>query len=109
MDLKETEKYWMGWFKGLSHTFLNIHIPKLLLTAEKERLDKELMVAQMQGKFKLIVIHNVGHSVQEDDYKATARELYGFIKDFRIPMTLSEKAEKELVGIANFHPHLGKY
>jgi protein phosphatase methylesterase 1 len=57
-------------------------------------LDKELTIAQMQGKFKLIVIHNVGHSVQEDDYKATARELYQLVKDFRIPTTLGEKAEK---------------
>ncbi len=78
-----------GWFKGLSTSFLSIHIPKILLTAEKERLDKELTIAQMQGKFKLSVVHNVGHSVQEDDYKATARIFYQFIKDFRIPMTLS--------------------
>lgn len=98
-----------GWFKGLSHIFLNIHVPKVLLTAEKERMDKELTIAQMQGKFKVVIIHNVGHSVQEDDFKATAREFYNLIKDFRIPMTLSERAEKELVGIANFHPHLAKY
>lgn len=26
---------YVGWFKGLSHIFLNIHIPKILLTAEK--------------------------------------------------------------------------
>lgn len=109
MKLKETEKFWMGWFKGLSHIFLNIHVPKILLTAEKERLDKELTIAQMQGKFKVVVIHGVGHSVQEDDYKATAKELYNLLKDFRIPMTLSEKAEKELIGIASFHPHLAKY
>ena len=88
---------------------MNIHIPKVLLTAEKERMDKELTIAQMQGKFKVVIIHNVGHSVQEDDYKSTARELYNLIKDFRIPTTLSERAEKELVGIANFHPHLIKY
>lgn len=54
----------LGWFKGLSHIFLNIHIPKILLTAEKERLDKELTIAQMQGRFKVVVIHGVGHSVQ---------------------------------------------
>ena len=44
----------------------------------------------MQGKFKLTILHGVGHSVQEDDYKGTARMLYEFLKDFRIPMTLSE-------------------
>jgi hypothetical protein len=63
----------------------------------------------MQGKFKVVVIHNVGHSLQEDDYHSTAKELFSFVRDFRIPMTLSERAEKELVGIANFHPHLLKF
>jgi hypothetical protein len=43
----------------------------------------------MQGKFKLSILYNVGHSVQEDDYKGTARMLYEFLKDFRIPTTLS--------------------
>lgn len=43
----------------------------------------------MQGKFKLVIIHNVGHSVQEDDYKATAKVCYSMLKDFRIPLTLS--------------------
>lgn len=51
-------------------------------------MDKELTIAQMQGKFKVVVIYNVGHSVQEDDFKATGRELYNLLKDFRIPMTL---------------------
>lgn len=59
-----------------------------MVTAEKERLDKELTIAQMQGKFKLTILHGVGHSVQEDDYKGTARMLYEFLKDFRIPQTL---------------------
>lgn len=53
-------------------------------------MDKELTIAQMQGKFKLTILHNVGHSVQEDDCKGTAKMLYEFLKDFRIPMTLSE-------------------
>jgi protein phosphatase methylesterase 1 len=52
-------------------------------------MDKELTIAQMQGKFKLTVLYNVGHSVQEDDYKGTAKMLYEFIKDFRIPMTVA--------------------
>lgn len=44
----------------------------------------------MQGKFKLIVLHNVGHSVQEDDHRGSAKMIHDFMKDFRIPMTLSE-------------------
>lgn len=57
-----------GWFQGLSGSFLRVKLPKILITAEKERLDKELTIAQMQGKFKVSIVHNVGHSVQEDDY-----------------------------------------
>jgi len=41
----------------------------------------------MQGKFKLTILYGVGHSVQEDDYKGTAKMLYEFLKDFRIPQT----------------------
>lgn len=74
--MKETEKFWHDWFKGLSHIFLSLKIPKILVTAEKERMDKELTIAQMQGKFKLTILHGVGHSVQEDDYKGTARMIY---------------------------------
>ena len=63
----------------------------------------------MQGRFKVVIIHGVGHHVHEDDFKTTAKEFYSLLKDFRIPTTLSERAEKELVGIANFHPQLSKY
>lgn len=35
----------VGWFKGLTNSFLNIRIPKILMLAEKERMDKELTVA----------------------------------------------------------------
>jgi protein phosphatase methylesterase 1 len=64
VNLSETEKYWHDWFKDLSSIFLSVKIPKILVTAEKERLDKELTIAQMQGKFKLMILHGVGHSVQ---------------------------------------------
>ena len=43
------------------------------MTAEKERMDKELTIAQMQGKFRLSVLYNVGHYMQEDDFKGTAK------------------------------------
>lgn len=49
IDLAKTEQYWFGWFKGLSTAFLNIPIPKMLLLAGVDRLDRELTVGQMQG------------------------------------------------------------
>jgi protein phosphatase methylesterase 1 len=47
----------------LTKSFLDIRISKLLILAEKERMDKDLTIAQMQGKFKLVVLKDVGHSV----------------------------------------------
>lgn len=49
IDLAKTEKYWEGWFKGLSAAFLNIPAPKMLLLAGVDRLDRDLTVGQMQG------------------------------------------------------------
>ena len=41
----ESEQYWKGWFKGLTQSFLNVKIPKVLFLAEKDRMDKELTIA----------------------------------------------------------------
>ena len=60
-------------------------MPKLLLLAASDRMDKELTIAQMQGKFKLSVISNVGHIIHEDDPKKTAEVIDNFVKIFRIP------------------------
>ncbi len=49
VNLKETECYWKGWFEGLSKMFLSLPIPKLLLLAGIDRLDKELTIGQIQG------------------------------------------------------------
>lgn len=35
IDLSRTEKYWRGWFEGLSNKFLSCEVPKLLLLAGK--------------------------------------------------------------------------
>ena len=45
VDLMNSEKHWMSWFKGLTGCFLGIHMPKLLMLAEKDRMDKELTIA----------------------------------------------------------------
>nr|CAG4637842.1 EOG090X07NZ [Chydorus sphaericus] len=66
IDLTKTEHHWPGWFHGLSNTFLSISVPKLLLLAGIDRLDKELTVGQMQGKFQMQVLPQCGHAVHED-------------------------------------------
>lgn len=45
-----TEQYWASWFTGLSKKFLEAKGGKLLILAGTDRLDKELMIGQMQGK-----------------------------------------------------------
>lgn len=39
------------WFTGLSQKFLNCRTAKLLLLAGTDRLDKDLLIGQMQGSF----------------------------------------------------------
>lgn len=55
----------LGWFKGLSSSFLACRTARLLVLAGTDRLDKELMIGQMQGKFQMEVIPEVGHMLQE--------------------------------------------
>ncbi|KAG5638531.1 hypothetical protein H0H81_012031 [Sphagnurus paluster] len=64
--LRSTAPYWSSWFKGLSSTFLTARTARILVLAGTDRLDNELMIGQMQGKFQMVVIPGVGHMVQED-------------------------------------------
>lgn len=94
-DLLATAPFWSEWFMGLSNKFLQAKTARLLLLAGTDRLDKELMIGQMQGeitfrfvislnlfitflltlfgfyffrsigKYQLVVFQEVGHSLQE--------------------------------------------
>ncbi|KAG2466305.1 PPME1 methylesterase, partial [Polypterus senegalus] len=73
IDLSKAEKYWDGWFRGISNLFLSCNVPKLLLLAGIDRLDRDLTIGQMQGKFMMQVLPPCGHAVHEDtpDKKST--------------------------------------
>lgn len=49
-DLAATQRFWEGWFVGLSKKFLEARGGKLLLLAGTDRLDTELTIGQMQGE-----------------------------------------------------------
>lgn len=94
-NLQSTEKFWeglsfisilivKGWFIGLSKLFLSIRAPKLLILAGTDRLDTELTIAQMQGKFVFKVLSKVGHVIQEDDPQRTAALISDFIERFQL-------------------------
>ncbi len=48
------------------------------MLAGTDRLDKELMIGQMQGKFQLAVVPGVGHMLHEDDPTGVAEILVEF-------------------------------
>lgn len=79
-DLEQSEQYWKGWFQGLSSTFLSVDVPKMLVLASVDRLDKDLMIAQMQGKFQNILIPTAGHAVHEDQPDQTAKVINDYLE-----------------------------
>ncbi|PPQ83492.1 hypothetical protein CVT25_006982 [Psilocybe cyanescens] len=87
--LRSTAPYWLSWFKGLSSNFLSTRTARLLVLAGTDRLDRELMIGQMQGKFQQVVVPGVGHMLHEDNPTRIAEILVEFWK----------RNERMLVGI----------
>ncbi|XP_040378839.1 protein phosphatase methylesterase 1 [Oryza brachyantha] len=77
--LEETEKYWKGWYEGLSEKFLSCPVQKILLLAGTDRLDRALTIGQMQGKFQMVVVRHTGHAIQEDVPEEFASYILNFI------------------------------
>lgn len=78
-DLAATQPFWEGWFAGLSKKFLGAApAGKLLLLAGTDRLDTELTIGQMQGKYNLQVFPEAGHFIHEDMPEQTAVSLVDF-------------------------------
>ncbi len=48
-NLNETKQAWFTWFNNLSFKFLSCKCVKLLILAGNDRLDRNLLVGQMQG------------------------------------------------------------
>lgn len=79
IDLSKSEQYWKGWFEGLSTKFLELNVPKLLILAGIDNLDKTMTVGQMQGKFQLQVLARTGHAVHEDSPGKVAEVIASFL------------------------------
>eukprot|EP01060_Flectonema_neradi_P003916 TRINITY_DN12568_c0_g1_i1.p1 TRINITY_DN12568_c0_g1~~TRINITY_DN12568_c0_g1_i1.p1 ORF type:complete len:348 (+),score=77.74 TRINITY_DN12568_c0_g1_i1:56-1045(+) len=88
-DLFPTEAYWRGWFEGMGEQFLNSPAPKLLLVAGTDRLDKELSIAHMQGRFQLSIVYGTGHYMQEDKPEEIADIITTFYTRFTKPVPTS--------------------
>lgn len=80
-DLSATKPFWENWFTGLSSKFLSVPgAGKLLILAGTDRLDTELMIGQMQGKYQLQVFPEAGHFVHEDQPEKTATVVADFFR-----------------------------
>nr|CDP23087.1 Putative protein phosphatase methylesterase [Podospora anserina S mat+] len=86
-DLSSTQPFWQGWFVGLSKKFLGQGATglgkgagKMLLLAGTDRLDTELTIGQMQGKYALQVFPEAGHFIHEDLPEKTAVALVDFYR-----------------------------
>jgi len=79
IDLSKTDRFWEGWFKDLSKLFLSCSVPKLLILAGIDRLDRDLTIGQMQGKFQMQVLPRCGHCVHEDAPDKVAEVLVTYL------------------------------
>ena len=77
-DLMATERFWLDWYQGMSESFLNSKARKLLILAGTDRLDKPLMIGQMQGRFQVVILPESGHCAHEDQPELTADHLFQF-------------------------------
>lgn len=83
-NLELSQPFWEGWYKGLSDLYMTVTVPKVLVLAGTDRLDRPLTVGQMQGKFQLVLLPQAGHAVHEDQSERTADVIATFIQRFRI-------------------------
>ena len=90
-NLLDSKPFWNEWFIGLTKAFLSCNIPKMLMLAGIERMDKDLTIAQMQGKYKLSIMRNVGHIMHEDKPDEAMKFIKDFVRTFRITAKETEK------------------
>uniref|UniRef100_A0A0N5BWR3 Protein phosphatase methylesterase 1 n=1 Tax=Strongyloides papillosus TaxID=174720 RepID=A0A0N5BWR3_STREA len=83
-DLYKSEKYWQEWFKGISKQFISVAGAKILILAGTDRLDKELTIAQMAGKFQMEVVKKTGHLVHEDNPDEVANIFIRMMKRYKL-------------------------
>ncbi|WVR00357.1 hypothetical protein IAU59_007500 [Kwoniella sp. CBS 9459] len=104
-DLLATEPYWEEWYRGLSSRFLAAKCARLLVLAGQERLDKDLMVGQMQGKFQLEVMQDTGHYLHEDNPSSLASTLVQFWRRNTRTLVLPPKiGQPGVPGLTNSAP-----
>ena len=86
-----TKQYWTEWFANLTQSFLAMQTKKMLFLAGAERMDTDLTVAHMQGKYEMQVIADCGHVIQEDQPVILCQKITEFIARHRINPLYNER------------------
>lgn len=94
-DLSAMQPFWNDWFAGLTDNFLSFAGSRMLVLAGTDYMDRKMTVAQMQGKFQLVVVRDSGHAIQEDQPAELSRPIATMIeKHLKLLEILRNKAEK---------------
>jgi len=91
INLSKSEPHWVGWFKGTSKLFLSVDPVKILILANVDRLDKELLTGQMRGMFQTEILPKTGHAVQEDSPESVAAIFVALVRRYKV---IFDKATK---------------
>jgi len=93
VNLKQTSKFWQSWFTGMNDAFLGVNVPKILILAHKDRMDKRLIIEQMQGKFRLVILmREVGHCIMEDEPQELSIKMIEFLDMFKVNVDFKIKS-----------------
>jgi len=85
--------FWTSWFTGLNDAFLKSCCPKIMILAHKDRMDKQLVIEHMQGKFRLVILmREVGHCIMEDEPQELAMKFMEFIDMFKVNVDFQIKS-----------------
>ena len=81
-NLSTSQPHWKGWFSGITQKFLSLSIPKAVFLAGTDRLDTDMMIAQMQGKYQLVFLRGVGHLLHEDAPTKISQHIQRFLSRY---------------------------
>ena len=79
-DLRPSEPYWNGWFKGFADLFLKTPGFKILILTNINNMDTPFVIGHMSGKFQLEIVGGANHCIHEDYPDSVAKIIKDFIK-----------------------------
>lgn len=77
-DLTLMQSYWSTWFVNHNTNFLQVKSLKMMILSQGVELDRELLIAQMQGKFRVERVPS-SHMVQEERPEHIATIITSFV------------------------------